>query len=393
MIRKVEVENFRCLRSVSCPLSNFHILVGPNASGKSTFLDTITFLSDLMMSSEGLKEAIGKRTSNFPDLLWMHRGKSFIIRVHFEISKSLQQKRIEAGVPAYQIVKYEIEIGVNDTLQPLILSERVSLWPERGGKGKTVINKVNGKDSFTHEFGKGWNPYFTLGPQQSALFNTPEDPSLFPVATWLKRRIRVGIQQIMLNSRKMSMASPPNQPKTFQPDGANLPWVIESLLVDYPDKYRQWIDQVQTALPDIMGVRVIDRPDDRHRYIMVQYAGNLEVPSWMVSDGTLRLLALTLPPFLPGFEDIYLVEEPENGIHPRAIETVFQALSSVNNAQVILATHSPVFLGVADVPQLLCFSRTSDEGTHIVSGAEHPALQGWKKHLDVPSLFAAGVLE
>ena len=38
----------------------------------------------------------------------------------------------------------------------------------------------------------------------------------------------------------------------------------------------------------------MERAGDRHRYLVLVYQGGLEVPSWMASNGTLRLLALTL---------------------------------------------------------------------------------------------------
>ena len=101
-------------------------------------------------------------------------------------------------------------------------------------------------------------------------------------------------------------------------------------------------------MPDLESIRIVEREDDKHRYLVLGYRGGLEVPSWMASDGTLRLLALTLPAYLNGLEGIYLIEEPENGIHPRAVETMFQSLSSVYGSQVLLATHSPVILSVAD---------------------------------------------
>ena len=48
MIRLVEALNYRCLRFVNQNLNDFHVLVGPNASGKTTFLDVISFLGDLV---------------------------------------------------------------------------------------------------------------------------------------------------------------------------------------------------------------------------------------------------------------------------------------------------------------------------------------------------------
>ena len=112
----------------------------------------------------------------------------------------------------------------------------------------------------------------------------------------------------------------------------------------------------------------------------------------MVSDGTLRLLALTLPAYLPGLEGVFLIEEPENGIHPRAVETMFQSLSSVYDAQILLASHSPVILSVADAAQVLCFSKAPSGASDIVLGSAHPALRDWKGETSLGVLFAGGVL-
>ena len=112
----------------------------------------------------------------------------------------------------------------------------------------------------------------------------------------------------------------------------------------------------------------------------------------MASDGTLRLLALTLPAYLGDFEGIYLIEEPENGIHPGAVESMFQSLSSVYDGQILLATHSPVILSVADLKSVLCFAKSDHEATAIVRGGQHPALQDWQGETNLGVLFAAGVL-
>ena len=111
----------------------------------------------------------------------------------------------------------------------------------------------------------------------------------------------------------------------------------------------------------------------------------------MLSDGTLRLIALTLIAYLDE-PAIYLVEEPENGIHPRAVETVLQSLSSVYGAQVLLATHSPVILSLTEPEQVLCFDRTAEGATDIVRGSEHPRLRQWRGETDLGTLFASGVL-
>lgn len=104
------------------------------------------------------------------------------------------------------------------------------------------------------------------------------------------------------------------------------------------------------------------------------------------------MLALTLPAYIPDYSGVFLVEEPENGIHPRAIETVFQSLSSVYDAQVMLATHSPIILNLAKLEDVLCFAKTADGATDIVAGTEHPALRDWQSNIELGMLLASGMV-
>ena len=126
--------------------------------------------------------------------------------------------------------------------------------------------------------------------------------------------------------------------------------------------------------------------------MIYEYEDGLKVPSWLVSDGTLRLTALTLPAYLPDLQGIYLIEEPENGIHPRAVATAYDSLSSMYEAQVLLATHSPVVLSTASLDDVLCFAKNDNGSTDIVLGSEHPLLQQWQGEVDLGTLLASGVL-
>ena len=262
---------------------------------------------------------------------------------------------------------------------------------------KLVVSKKHGaSDTFTPEnkskTSKAWVHSFKLGPRKSALGNLPPDETQFPACTWLKELLTEGVQPFILNSLLMRKPSPPNQRRGFRTDGSNLPWVVNELRQKNEERFRDWISHVQTALPDLVMVHTTLRPEDRHRYLQVEYRGGLKVPSWMVSDGTLRVLALTLPAYLPDFQGIYLIEEPENGIHPKAVETVFQSLSSVYEAQLLLASHSPVILGCASTESVLCFAKNEEGATDVVSGPNHPRLQEWKGETNLGVLFAAGVL-
>jgi hypothetical protein len=292
------------------------------------------------------------------------------------------------------------ETGDNDfspqSLFPSSIKRRESLLSSKGRGNKTIFSKTyQGNDNYYGEnYGKdkGYKPSFKLGPRKSTLANLPEDETKFPVATWLKSTLASRINTISLNSIVMRKASPPGLYKGFRPDGSNLPWVIEKLKKEKPHDFEDWLAHLQTSLPDLRDIATIERPEDRHRYLKTIHAEGFEVPSWMVSDGTLRLMALTLMAYIPDFRGVYLVEEPENGIHPKAIQTVYDSLSSVYDAQILLATHSPVFLSLAEPSTVLCFARTDEGATDIVSGDKHPKLEDWKGTPNISQLFASGVL-
>ncbi|MCY4595041.1 MAG: AAA family ATPase [Bryobacterales bacterium] len=440
MIRRIQALNYRCLRYVDVHLDgSFHILVGANASGKSTLLDVIGFLADLVV--DDLDTAVARRTRNFQDLVWGRKGTNagFELAVEFEIPEELRAKLLykESEDIAFRFFQYEVAVQSGDDglciaseggflknnygmrleqrdfdkgLGLAVTSSRVfpstkpapdsiltgtDAWDYRC----TFQKSADGKDTFTPEVTTGLGVLgrsqlrFTFGKRRSALGNLPEDPELFPVSTYAKRILVEGVQKLFLDSTRLRRASSPNNRRLgFDSDGSNLPWAIQWLRESDPGKFTEWLGHIQTALRDVVDIRIVEREDDRHAYLMLRHTTGVEVPSWTVSDGTLRLLALTLTAYLPDNEKIYLMEEPENGIHPMAIETVYQSLSSIYESQVLVATHSPVFLGCAAPEEVLCFAKNEGGATDIIRGSQHPRLADWQSSADINLLFATEVL-
>ncbi|MGQ9585934.1 MAG: methylation-associated defense system AAA family ATPase MAD3 [Anaerolineae bacterium] len=421
MLRRVEAWHYKCLKQVSVELHPVNILIGPNASGKSTLLDVLSFLRDALEGD--VEEAVRRRAVSLRELVWNQADETrgFEVAIEVDVPHHLRTTN------DYDRLRYEIGVGRRDEEGDIVVSGE-NLWlvnprqrlllptsPQlplpfprelddsksvlHPARSKTppgyrvVVRKVSpgGNDYFRSER-TGWNITFRLSPRRLALSGVPEDLERFPIALWLRDFLRRNVRLLQLNSVLMRRPCPSDAPRSFQPDGSNLPLMVSELRMESPQRFQWWIGHLQTILEDLEDVTVAERKEDLSRYLVVTYRNGLRVPAWMLSDGTLRVLALTLIAYLPHQDRLFLIEEPENGVHPRAVEAVYRPLTSVYEGQVFLATHSPLFMALAEPAHLLIFGKTPGGATDVVRGPDHPALREWRSEVPLDTLFAAGVL-
>jgi len=402
MFRRIEASGYRCLRSVKQSINPFEILIGSNASGKSTFLDVIAFLGTLV--SGGLEAAVEQRTANFHDLVWGRDADRFSLAVEAVIP---EDRRFVPSIPPIDFVasdriRYEVGVRIDVSTEKLeIEKERVMVY--RAGVGLPPSEtEILRRPAFSSS-----SPGMLPGPPSVELrsetsnrvfqreihrgySSLPPDTD-FPATAWLREHLRAGIKPVALDNRELRKPSPPAMSDASEWSGAFLARSVAQLKSRNAGRFDAWLSHVRTVLPDIKDIRTVVREDDRHRYVVIGYENGVSVPSWMVSDGTLRLLALTLLAYAPDFNGVYLIEEPENGVHPAAVQAIYESLSSVYEGQVLIASHSPVLLSLAKPEQLLCFIKASD-GTQIVRGSEHQALRDWQGEVSLGTLAASGIL-
>lgn len=188
MIVLIEAKNYRCLRYVRQKIGQFQVLVGPNASGKSTFLDVPALLGDVLL--RGVTEPVRDRSADPRSLFWMHQGHSFELSVELAIPADLQAYLGKADL---KHARFEMEIGFNEADELMIRSENLWLKPSghpvgeggqqhlipsepnyvvspegksKPGKWKRIVSKTTGNDSFESETGK-WKNSFSFGPLSS----------------------------------------------------------------------------------------------------------------------------------------------------------------------------------------------------------------------------------
>jgi len=81
MIKRIQIRNFKSLRDVDVEMGRTNVLVGPNMSGKSNFIDAFKFLIDLLIPGpgvHGVPNAVMKR-NGFQEVAWKGGGGSNVI--------------------------------------------------------------------------------------------------------------------------------------------------------------------------------------------------------------------------------------------------------------------------------------------------------------------------
>lgn len=138
-----------------------------------------------------------------------------------------------------------------------------------------------------------------------------ESSADFPAARWLYDFLTRQCVFYRPDIDLLQTASPPGMSTDLMLNAANLPWLVLELQNEQ-EKFAAWVEHVKTALPQVTAIRAIEREEDHHAYLAVTYNGGYEVTLSGLSEGTLRILALTVLPYLARRPALIINEEPNN---------------------------------------------------------------------------------
>lgn len=410
MITLVEVLNYKCFRYLQQPLGPFHLLTGANGSGKTTFLDMIAFVSDFI--SEGLKSAIEKRTPQFENLVWMCKPGRIELAIEADVPK-VEKERLP--FQEYEKIRYELAIG-NDLESkgiqifheallfkknlPFPIPERTVFPKLRGApftlitprsrtqKAKRIFTKVlGGAETFypeaEHNKTKPSEISGKPSPLKSALDHLPEDEKKFPVSSWFKNFMCKNVKRIMYNYPFNLHATR----RKMKSELSQLAWIWNEVKSKYPGKFVEMMTLFQALLPDLKAVQCIQTEEGQFDLVL-EYKNNLKLPLEATSTETFKIFLMILTFFHPNVREIlYLIEEIENGLHPRILKNLFQFFASKDNAQILFTTYSPMALDQFDPAKILYFAKTPEGIADVIPLAQHPKLKNWKGNPPISTLF------
>lgn len=416
MISELKIRNFKSLESVDLKLGHLNLLVGANASGKSNFLDALRFLQGVG-NGFTIDEILDGKPSSATSLRWDGiRGGS-----------TLATFRQKDGMPASAIdfdvlfgpVSY---LGVNKSglryqtdfsiANPISWSERFisspQLWYEDSNTARLRANAYGGPfRSIRYETPVGAFLKFATSVDEKDTLHACEETAGVPAPPQrVLKDQSASIGMIFLLLAEMQFLDP--IPQVLRGYASKVGRMGEN-----GEGFAALIHEIESngSKPALLEWLKELRPDEvddiyaleglNNDFMMAIKEGNKEFRAPVLSEGTLRFIALAAAFFQPSMPKILVIEEIEKGLHPSRLRLLLELMRSQSKrtgTQVFATTHSPTllaWLNEEDRKTTFVCTRDAESGaTKMRSLGEIPRLgelieEG--SHLN--ELFAEGWLE
>jgi predicted ATPase len=228
--------------------------------------------------------------------------------------------------------------------------------------------------------------------EQTAIGPLDEAESLLGHVRYLGDYVR-GWQFLSLWPAPMGQPRPQRRTlgrRALAKDGSN----VAEYLLDIRQRDLAAFDGIIEALKYVLPYATDVQPDitrELERTVYLQLAErDFKLPGWLLSSGTLRVLALLAVLRHPEPPPLILIEELENGLDPRTIHLIveeIQATVQSGRSQVIGTTHSPYLLDLLPLSSIVLCEREDGGEPVFHRPADDKELAGWTKSFGPGQLY------
>ncbi len=393
MITQIELDGFKTFSDFKLELSPFQVIVGPNGAGKSNLFDALHLLTRLVDTD--LRSAFQELRGNSVELFTTYSNgqaaNKMRIAVEMFVDRTIQDSWGASAELKYTRMRYELEISRHIDEQGL---ERLYVTHE------SLKAIARGDDRWTKRHGlstqNGWLPKLT-GGRTSFISTEQETIHLHQdgrggrkssVAEKIERTVLSGVSNtefphafaareeirnwkfLQLNPEVLRYPSSMLATPHLSADGQNLATTLARMQAEEYYSLTDVSSDLANLVPGILKIEV-EKDQPRNQYLVKAL---MQDQTWfssrVLSDGTLRMLALATLKNDPEHQGVLCFEEPENGVHPsrltniahllHALATDFQdeQQKSLPLRQLLVNTHSPIFISQPDVRDALLFAYT-----------------------------------
>lgn len=371
IIEGFRVQNFRALRDVSLgklsggqagdPLTPFTVVIGKNGVGKSSLFDAFGFVADCLTTD--VETACDmKQRGGFERL----RSKGVNEPMRFEI--------YYREAPKERPITYELSIDLDGSGRPYVKSELLKQRRKGQSYGRPYpfLRLDRGK-------GKVWagEEAVEIEGEEDRTQAVVEltDPRQLGIATLgtLKEHPRIKRFRDFLKgwylsyfypdaARSLPSAGPQRH---LNVHGDNIGNVVQFMEREHKDRFKSILARIASKIPGIVSIDTEVTTDKR---VLLRFNdGAFDDPFFaqQMSDGTLKVFAYLLlledpepPPFI-------CIEEPENGLYHKLLESLAQefrthATGKKNAPQIFVTTHQPYFVDALSPKEVWILEKGED---------------------------------
>ncbi|MEA3385921.1 MAG: AAA family ATPase [Thermodesulfobacteriota bacterium] len=379
MLKHIRIVGYKSLKNVEAELKPLSVLFGPNAAGKSNFLDALQLLSKLC-ACKTLKEAFeppyrGKPLESFTfgaeGIKGLLKGENhqFSLEVDVELSpaviesvnrqiremrrsskkesSSSSTKRLNTKIPAVRetCLRYRIEIEILPKAGILrVVDEYLAALNKKGeptGNRQPFLSRK--KEKFHLRMEGQAHPTYYDHYLDHTILSLPHYPPHYPHLVAMRKELESWQFFYFEPRERMRASNPVKEVRHIGFMGEELAAFLNTLKILDQKQFHAVEKALHTIMPNVESIDV--EVNDLGEVELKLVESGIPVPARVLSEGTLRILGLLA---LAGAKELPALigfEEPENGIHPRRIKLIAEMLktrSSLAGTQYIVTTHSPL---------------------------------------------------
>ncbi len=375
-LRSLRLRNFKAVRdSGIIRFTPLTVFIGNNGSGKSSIVEGLETFQTIV--DQGLDEAMQR---------W--RGLEHVW--HQGIPHKLQEAKVER--PCYtNPISFDLQGRTKDKLF------RATMQINMGPGGNEIFVQyerlgIKNQSEITRD-------------ATGAVYSRQRDeslrqPSIPDGESILERHLDgfiSGWQFVSLIAQTMGLPVPQKRtggPTRLAKDGSNIAEYLLNIRKLNQSAFDGIVETLQYVLPYARDLQPA-LTSELERTVYLQMAeGNFKVPGWLLSTGTLRIVALLALLRHPMPPPLIIIEEVENGLDPRTIHLLVDEIRNAVESgltQVILTTHSPYLLDLLDLSHIVLADRVNGEPV-FTRPADQESLQEWTKNFGPGRLYTMDLL-
>lgn len=374
MLRRIKIRGYKSLADINLELQPLTLLFGPNAAGKSNFLDALQLLSRTAVSRT-LKEAFEPpyrgtplESFSFPrdgvKGLLKQASANLSLEVDVELSPAVVRavdRQVGEMKPARtaegaegrraqrfvrgKLMRYRLELEILPKSGILrVADEYLAALTPSGEPTRSplpFLERVGDKLHLRME--RQAHPTYYERYLDHTILSRPLYPPHYAHLVAMQQELASWLFFYFEPRERMRAVNPVKEVRHIGLMGEDLASYLNTLRALDEPQFRAIEKTLRTIIPSVTGIDVGVNSLGEVELKLLE--GGMPVPARVLSEGTLRVLGLLAlggvkePPGLIGFE------EPENGVHPGRIRRIAELLKTraeAGDTQLIVTTHSPI---------------------------------------------------